>query len=230
MGLDVVEAVMEIEERFDVSLPDEEVSQMNTVADLAALVFRRVAQRLPPRHCAQLTAFYHLRRLLIAEAGVTRRDVRPDVALGRLLPRRRRDIWTRIRAIEADLPALELRSPWRPVLRVIRNGTLTLAGVPLWLVATVEYGCSGAFVASLAAVSALWLFGKVEWLIANDLPRSVKTVADAVYCIAPLDVSTEGKRLAAQQAVLDEVRRIVAEATGFPVEKVRPESVFCELT
>lgn len=42
MGLDAVEIVMEIEDHFNVELPDFELHQLRTVADLAALVTRRV--------------------------------------------------------------------------------------------------------------------------------------------------------------------------------------------
>ncbi len=42
MGLDGVELVMAVEDRFGVKLPDSECSHVRTVADLAALVIAKL--------------------------------------------------------------------------------------------------------------------------------------------------------------------------------------------
>lgn len=43
MGLDSIEIVMELEERFRIKIPDEDAEQVKTVGELAELVLRRVA-------------------------------------------------------------------------------------------------------------------------------------------------------------------------------------------
>ena len=43
-SLDVVEMVMALEERFDIEVPDEDVEEMRTVADVERYVVNAVAQ------------------------------------------------------------------------------------------------------------------------------------------------------------------------------------------
>lgn len=45
MGLETVEIVMWAEEAFDISLPDEEVSEVYTVGEFASLIARKVNER-----------------------------------------------------------------------------------------------------------------------------------------------------------------------------------------
>ena len=45
MGLETVEFVMEIEERFDISIPNEEVVHTGTVGEIAQLVARKLSEK-----------------------------------------------------------------------------------------------------------------------------------------------------------------------------------------
>ena len=51
-SLDVVELVMALEESFDITVPDEDVEALATVADVTAYVERRTPPRLLTRPCS----------------------------------------------------------------------------------------------------------------------------------------------------------------------------------
>ena len=78
MGLDLVELVMEVEEHFDVPLPDSELTQVRTVADLANLV----ASKLPssgvddPVECQQTLDV--IREITASQLGFRLDQVHPD--------------------------------------------------------------------------------------------------------------------------------------------------------
>jgi len=93
MGLDAVELVMEVEERFEISIRDEEASEIRTVGDLVALVESRIAVTRA-KICPTLDAFLGLRsdvrKVLLSRA--TR--IRPSQSIASVLsPRKRVKLW-----------------------------------------------------------------------------------------------------------------------------------------
>jgi hypothetical protein len=88
MGLDTVELVMEMEDRFGISIPDEDASRMVTVGDTLDYIVRKLQHRLPggEDRCPSQRAFYRLRRDLVAAYGVPPRSVRPGSRIGALIP------------------------------------------------------------------------------------------------------------------------------------------------
>ncbi len=83
MGLDLVELILETEDRFDVVLPDSDCQRVRTVADLAGLV----ASRLPPlppemtaeqRARAEQRVLEGIRELTAEQAGLPLERVRPE--------------------------------------------------------------------------------------------------------------------------------------------------------
>src|SRR5438128_1687117 len=111
MGLDILEFVMEIEERFDIEITDKDAQELNT----ARKVIDYVAARVPmmpgsaPQGAPCLTqrTFYHMRRVLMEQLKVPRDQIRPLVCLDALLPiDRRRAAWAALQR-ELRLPDLE---------------------------------------------------------------------------------------------------------------------------
>jgi acyl carrier protein len=135
MGLDTVELVLEIEEAFGVSIPDECAQEMRTVEDIYEFLLLRcpVAEQGSASRCLTAAAFYRLRRGLCEVAALERRDVRPSTPVTSLLPRgSRRATWQRL----GELLALKLPPLQRPA----------------WLSQCLLYGPLVA-----VAVSAFWL-------------------------------------------------------------------------
>jgi hypothetical protein len=126
MGLDLVEIIMDIEERFGVEIPDEDASRVNTVADLIDAVCKQLdtaAQKCEKSDqisviCHSSRAFYRFRKELTRILPLGRRDVKPSARLEELIPRQvRRQTWQALRLADLRLPELTLsRSAWAVVL------------------------------------------------------------------------------------------------------------------
>lgn len=85
MGLDTVELVMEIEDEFEIDVPDEDAEKIQTCGDLHAYVLHRL-RPLRGAPCRSAAAFHALRRSILRRLpGVRRRDVRPAARIHHLL-------------------------------------------------------------------------------------------------------------------------------------------------
>jgi acyl carrier protein len=123
MGLDSAELVMEIEEAFDIRIPDEVAEKMVTVGD----VYRYVLEHTPgdtnrrPSVCLTAVTFYKLRRLFMADLGIDRRRLRTDTSIESLLPPLdRRETWSRLaKALELKLPELTLPPRVERLIQVV---------------------------------------------------------------------------------------------------------------
>lgn len=227
MGLDGVELVMEVEDRFNVTLTDAMVSRVHTVADLAALVIAR----LPKSDvCPTARSFFELRAALTDHAGVERRHVRPRTPLAELLPaKRRRSIWRGVRRRLPRLPGLEMSGGWRRALRWI--GSVLAVG---WFVGLAmlwsRYGLAVAVpigLVSLMVGSFVFAFC-FSPLFERHVPAGIDTVGDLARAIAPIELPAggSGAELVMRLRVLDEVRAITAEQLGIPIDRVLPTSDF----
>jgi acyl carrier protein len=225
MGLDTVELVMEIEERFGVELPDAECAAVRTVADLAALVISRLPRSGVP--CPTAHAFFELRNHIVASTRIDRRRVRPRTRITELIPSGLWRSWRALRKSNPRVPRL-VATPAIDTAMVWLTGLSVLAGVGMVAVVLATHG-AGAGVAAFIVVAALVLtLSVVSREIGWRLPDGVETVGDVVRLIANDGPAygSPGERLIAQQLVLAEVRRITSEQLGLPLDKVQPESDF----
>jgi Phosphopantetheine attachment site len=85
MGLDAVELVMALEEKFGISITDEEVTKTLTVGDLKQLV-RAKLDVADADGCLTQRAFHLIRKNATAEFGILRRNLRPDTTLKTVVP------------------------------------------------------------------------------------------------------------------------------------------------
>lgn len=96
MGLDTIELAMEIEECFDIRIPDAEASEVRTVGDAHELILRRlgVPASAGCTGCVTAKAFYRLRRALVELVGARRGAIAPSTRLNVAVPlHRRRSLW-----------------------------------------------------------------------------------------------------------------------------------------
>lgn len=225
MGLDAVELVMEVEDRFNVKLADSECARVRTVADLAALVISRLPR--PSGICPTARTFFELRSQMVNAAGVERRLARPKTRLETLFPSGLRRPWRMLRKANPRLPRLVASSAvdtaimWATAIGVFVS--VAVIGVT-WA----RYGAGAGVVAFLLVAVAMLVLLRTSSEIGWRLPPGVETVGDVVRLIAPIAVAhgSSGERLLAQQHVLAEVRRITSLQLGLPLEKVQPESDF----
>lgn len=234
MGLDAVELVMDVEYRFGVKLPDSECSKVRKVADLAALV----TSRLPGQTggCATAREFFALRKLMVEQGGLARRQVRPSTRLDALFTTTggmRRDVWQRMREHNQRLPPLE-------VSRRIDNLALFISALAV-------------FPGSIVCFLVVWTQPNLPWLekmwitmsaaflviaavilmrnrLCTEFPCRAKTVGDLARHLAPFEVpgDTPEQQQRAYTRVLEEIRRLTAQQMGLQLNEVQPESRFFE--
>jgi len=226
MGLDLVELVMTVEDRFNVRLPDAECSRVCTVADLAVLVISKLAK--PQGICPTARAFYAFRRLLVSEAGLERRKVTPSTPLTQLFSANTRRTWKTLRSQDGRIPRLVVPASMDMILLVMISifaSTFLLFWPVLW--ASLG-GCAAPTIAAMAGLTGVVVVSKLLATLAFAFPANVRTVGDVVRQMVPVELHATGygKRLAAEQRVLDEVREITANILGVPLEKVRADSSF----
>lgn len=224
MGLDSIELVMEVEDRFQVKLPDAECERIRTVADLAALVIARLPRTTVV--CPTTRGFFDFRRLLMTHDVSERSAVRPQVRLDCLFPPERRNIWKQLCRIDRRLPDLVASDRHDRILSLI-TGLLLFS----WLMATGAFwGLFGVAAAMPLSIGLLFVGFIGWWALIDQLqqhfPRGIETVGDIARVIAPMELpmSSAGERLVVQQQVLEEVRRISADQLGMSLDKVHPNS------
>ncbi|HZT81708.1 MAG TPA: acyl carrier protein, partial [Gemmataceae bacterium] len=97
MGLDIVELVMEIEEEFDIRIPDDEAAQITTLGRLHSFIHAERGTRGILDYCPSSRAFYRLRRVLTGEFAVGRQRITAKAPMDGLLPRNdRKQHWARL--------------------------------------------------------------------------------------------------------------------------------------
>lgn len=93
MGLDSVELVMAVEEKFGITISDEEACSISTVGDLHRCVVGKL-NTSDKSSCLSQRAFHLLRRHALSQFGIARRAFRPDTELDTIIPKaRRREQW-----------------------------------------------------------------------------------------------------------------------------------------
>jgi hypothetical protein len=228
MGLDSVELVLEVEERFGIKLADEDVGRVKTVADLAGLAWREVRARAEPDEpCPTSRSFYALRRVLVEHAGIDRARVRPGARVAMLLPfgDERRRVWEQIARVMPRLPALEV-APANETLLLAASGLSVLMVLGTFGTSVASLGLAAALVVSLVALaSAVRRVARLRRNWATEVPAGMETVGDVVRFVSP-DVSSERGRLLGEEIVLEDVRRMTAAICGRKLEDVRAESEF----
>lgn len=134
MGLDIVEFVMGVEEKFGIEIPDEDAQRLTTPRLLVDYIMTRVKTG-QDRGCVTQREFHRLRRALVARHWATRRDVKPDTLLEGLVPRlNRRTLWQQL--------GEELQSPrWPQLLRPKSvKAALIAAAIAAWSLPWILHG------------------------------------------------------------------------------------------
>lgn len=130
MGLDLVELVIEVEQKFDITISDKDAGEITTVGQLFEYVVAKTADRQPT--CLSSVTFYRLRRALVEVTGISRNALRPRCELTPLLPESdRRRYWRRV----AEVTRLQLPELKRPLwlTAVLTMLSLAIAGHTFWL-------------------------------------------------------------------------------------------------
>lgn len=160
MGLDGVELIMAVEEKFGISISDEEAQEVLTVGDMKRLV-RAKLDITDSAGCLTQRAFHLIRKNAITEFGLPRRTLRPDSRLDDVIPRiNRRQTWQRFQLALGVAEFPELVRPY--------GVTVILTGLSLSiLVAMTWYGALHTARFGSALVAGLVAAAVVGWVSAR---------------------------------------------------------------
>ncbi len=239
MGLDVVELVLDVEDRFGVVIWNEEYEGIRTVGDLHALLLQRIKATLAPQlkyqHCESMRAFLEVRQLLVAEKLAARQDISPSSRLDELLPVSiRRSTWPKI-ALQANLgmPSLHFTTPQSLVFEVIPVTTLAA----LVISSTYSAGFAGA-VTSFFAGMTLFAFGSARTLqFKVTIPADCQTIRDIIKFHRGSKTASEAVTLrysnsvsnsVDEAAIWQDLVKLVCDELGVKPDQVRPETRFIE--
>jgi hypothetical protein len=107
MGLEALELIMEVEDRFQTRISDLEAGKIFTVGDLYDLLIQRIQKQNSSR-CITLEVFYKIRKILEKIYNINRARIRPASLLTELLhPTERFGFWRIVeQQLTIDLPHL----------------------------------------------------------------------------------------------------------------------------
>ena len=91
MGMDIVDMVLDVEERFGISLPDVECQNVATVEGLHQLVLSKL-DKADQMKCLTSATFYRIRKVIAETIEADKRTLRPDTALQEMLPIEKRSL------------------------------------------------------------------------------------------------------------------------------------------
>lgn len=117
MGLDGLELIMAIEEKFGIAIPDQDAEKIRTPRALIEYVERSLKDA-DERVCPSQRAFYRLRRAFGNEFQIRRKTITPETSLSSLFPAlTRRTDWQRLR-LELESGRVSPYTPyWLPLRR-----------------------------------------------------------------------------------------------------------------
>ena len=106
MGLDSVELVLSVEEKFGIRIPDAECEQISTVQDFADSVYKRILIN-PTDKCLSQIIFYRIKKAF-QKLNLAKSEIRPDTQITDLLTQTDlKENWKQIeKELELKLPEL----------------------------------------------------------------------------------------------------------------------------
>lgn len=228
MGLDTVELVLEIEEAFDISIPDDRASRMLTVGDVYDFLLEKSAEStLTSSTCLTAVAFYELRRQL-RSLGLAKSQFRPRTRIDTVIPLVGRRYYWHALSLKMDLrfPRLE-RPSWLTLLNCMLVATL----VPVSFLITARPNLLTGFAFSIVAgitSTAVLLF------LTNPLaiyPASTcLTMRDLVTNLVALNYNKLASRHSTRSPsdIWNALQLIVAEQLGVERRSVVPSARFVQ--
>jgi acyl carrier protein len=227
MGLDGMELVMEVEDRFGIKVEDWEAERVRTVGDLVLLVRRKLQFR--EDRCLTSHVFYRLRRAVESCGTQGRRDSRvsPGSTIAEVLRLETRHLdWQRLRAGSSlALPELE-RS---------RKLTATVWWSSFWVGAAVALillprgvcvmAGGGVLASVLSACLGFWLTRPRM----RHLP-AIHTMGELTRDVLARNFGEVAKKVSSlrEREMRDAVYATVAEALGVRSTELRDDTRFIE--
>ncbi len=209
MGMDGVEIVMAVEERFGIQISNEEAERIVKPRELIDLILTKIDSSDVPA-CLSRRAFHVVRRALVSQFGLERIAIRPSTKLASMIRRSgRRQSWCALQRHLGVEKWPELRTPGILILAVFASTALAIglswsfASKPQMLVMNVVTITVGLFILRAPAFQLAF-------------PASVKSVGELSQFLAGQapELFEAGNRKWARVEVSNQVREIVIDVIG----------------
>lgn len=219
MGLDAIEIILEVEDRFGITIRDTEAEQIRTVGDLATLVNSRLAAASQLR-CPSLKSFLQVRQFTRDFLVQPQMRLRPSTRIATIVPvGRRKELWGQL-------------SKWlgftTPRLRRPRPIQIALAVVSLLAIAA---GCTTARIdvailplGLLAAAFVILLLFLATTPFCVVPPANLATFGDLTHRVTGLTASTNPPMT--PEEAFAALREIIVDTLGVKPEQVLPAANF----
>ena len=129
MGLDLAELALDVEDAFEVSIPEEAWRSIDTPGKLIDWLDQELASRStetkPPEICITQRAFFVLRKKLLQHFDLAKKEIRPSTPLEKLIPLQ--NLIASWRQLQESLKAIHWPLLARPVWIKTILGVTTLS-------------------------------------------------------------------------------------------------------
>ncbi len=228
MGLDSIELVMRVEETFDVKFSDQVLEETRTVGDLYLVLLTLLHARMVTKEncstdaegrCVSSRLFYRIRRFLVNSGFVSRKEVRVDQPLERLIPWwRRREFWKQFqKETEYRLPRLR-RPGWMVAFLII-----LLISVFFTLF---RNSVESVIIAMVVAICLTYLAGLLVRPLDICFPSDIRTVRNLIEMELALNlqqtVNEINRKVAAN--VWETLQCTIADVLGLHPRDIKRES------
>ncbi len=221
MGLDVIEIIMEVEDRFGITISDNEAQSVITVGNLLNLIKSRIAAAHTAR-CPSLAAFLRIRQVTrecLEQPGLR---IRPATAIAAVVPfHRRARLWWALQNVYGTSPPPLRRS------KLLRYSLVAAATITIILALSM--------VRFDPALLPLGLFAAATFIVALYVttclfrvvpPTKFSTFGDATRRLVGRSSAT--KPALTETEILQHVRRICVDILGVKADDVVPTARFVQ--
>jgi len=231
MGLDALELVLNVEDAFDVRIPDERLGEIETVGDLHDFVVSLKGNLQPTRDtCLSASTFFRIRRALCRLLTTEPRGLRPRTPLDDVLPKdHRRELWTRLRReLKLTLPSL-VRPRWLVCVSLFIVFLVTGA------VAYFAYRSSGPVLAAVGGIAVFALAGFLVLLATAPMATRVGSGFTTLRELSQFVLAHNHAALATELQswnaadMWETLRVIIAEQLGIKAEDVARNARFRDM-
>lgn len=219
MGFDIVELVMDCEEKFGVTVTDKEAEKSETPNMLCDLVFSKLTPTDKPT-CQSQKAFYILRRALDEHTDARRADILPDMEIRPFLSADdARELWPVLKA------SAEARS-W-PALERPRWLRRCLWGLGCGVVPLVFFGLNIKpwWIRALLVIPALIAVLTPAFRLTRDMKKLVPARFQLVKDLVPYAVTSDQIKWTRPQ-VADMIKKIILNMIDEPDDVYRENASF----
>lgn len=225
MGLDMVEILIEIEDKFEIYIPEYELAEVPTVGELHDYIMRKIGEKLAPDTCVNMVIALRLRHALMEVTRKPRQEIQLDTEMDLLLPlNARRTLWKDLKK-RADIPLPMLRWPgW------CKCTFWALTTMPLWFGSL--YFSFPVFESLFwgLVLACLFVAGGAAWLLerwARIFPTNCRLLKDTVTAISKKYGKTfvhSSDRPSTSEETWNTLREIIAKVAGVKPERITRET------